>query len=300
MYYCYESSLIHDEPISRESIKKAAERYYHDVTEKFFLSNTHIKRPFTDKISIENQSGLLQEIINNAIAPKKSKKKHLSHFIVNEEISYLLDNLNLQGYISIFNQVRDRGMKTLNVYALDYGLCVYNGIEYHKPSTYTTQEINDSNIAHLITKYFNNTQIIKCKYNHEFEYELLDNIKLFGMICPTCFRNGTTEKCEVYTTNRQLLLKLKQMESIQSNELINYSEFLVLDYLNSKQNSLSAKNFSENVDLSLKTVENVIASLVKRELIEIDKDVSVHVISKTFYRLTDTGKAFIRNITPNN
>lgn len=293
--YCYESSLIHNNPISRESIRKASERYYHDITEKFLLSNVHIRRPFNDKISIENQNGLLKEIVANAIETSKNKKRPHSHFIVNEEISYLLNNLNLHGYISIFNQVRDKNMRTLNVYALDYGLCVYNGIGHYKPNNYTSQEIFDRNIAPLITKYFNNTQAIKCSENHEFEYELREKIELFDMACPKCFQNGKKNKCEIYTTDKKLLLRLKQMELMEQNNLINYSEFLVLDHLYSKQNSLSVKNISENVDLSAKTVESVIASLEKRNFLELDREAS-NQISKSVYWLTDLGKSFIQNI----
>ncbi len=49
--YCYETSILHNIPINKEAIKKASERYFHEITEKHFTTNLFVKRPFNDKIS---------------------------------------------------------------------------------------------------------------------------------------------------------------------------------------------------------------------------------------------------------
>jgi DNA-binding MarR family transcriptional regulator len=291
--YCYETSIIHDVPITKDTIRKASERYFHEVTEKYFKMNPFVKRPFNDKISIENQHGLLKEIISHLSSNKKKKIKHYSHFIVNEEFCYLLDNLNLNGYLSTYNQIKDKNNHNLTVYSLDYGLCVQHSIKYEKPGLTGIKEINEANIDSLIIKYFNNTQAIKCTEGHEFEYNLIGKFKNFRMKCPKCLDLNKISSCEVISIDKELLLRLKQIEEKQKDP-INYSEFTVLEYMLNKENSsLSINNITEHVDRSHRTVEKILDALMQKELVALDKDASSQ-LGKKLYRLTEPGGEMIR------
>jgi hypothetical protein len=48
--YCYESCLIHSTKITVEAIEKASNRYFNEVTLKYFLANQYVTKPFNDKL----------------------------------------------------------------------------------------------------------------------------------------------------------------------------------------------------------------------------------------------------------
>lgn len=290
--YCYESCLILDNPITKDAIKNASIRYYQEVTEKFFKTNLFVKRPFNDKISIENQHLLLQDIIKNASINNKTNKKNGSVFVINEELSYLLDNLNLNGYLSIYNRVKSKHLHDLVIYSFDYGLCMSHNLSFNPPKSSNEQLIKSASIDTLIIDFFNNTQTIKCPEGHEFEYKEIKFFERNGMKCVSCLQHNKISNCEIAPTNKQLIERLTQIEK-KRKDPINYSEYLVLDQIFSRENSLPIKTISENIDLSNRTVEGIISTLIKKKLIQVDREPSVH-FKKNFFCLTPIGKSFMK------
>lgn len=132
--YCYESCLIHNTKVTKDAIEKAAHRYFNDVTLKYFLANQFVTKPFNDKLSNEHQFELLNNIILRQLSNSKNIRsrtipgKPTNHFTVNSEISYLLDNLELNGFLTTYNQVNDKHNQLSVVYSLDFGLCKRNGL----------------------------------------------------------------------------------------------------------------------------------------------------------------------------
>src|SRR5690606_24172826 len=108
--YCYESCLIHGSKITLTAIEEASHRYFSDVILKYFLANQFVIKPFEDKISNEHQHELLNKIVerqkNNSQVNSgiKVSKRPTNHFMVNQEISNLLDNLELNGFITTYKK----------------------------------------------------------------------------------------------------------------------------------------------------------------------------------------------------
>lgn len=296
--YCYESCLIHDSKITKEAIENASKRYFNDITLKYFLANQFVTRPFVDKISNEHQFELLNKIIerqkiNSSTANRtRIKGKPANHFVVNKEISNLLDNLELNGFITTYNNIADNNSNLSIIYSLDFGLCKSNNINFSRAYNdklleYFVQSRFNMNV--LISDYFNKTQLLRCNNNHEFPYEMLDSLKKFRMRCPDCIDNGIMDSyCEVSLSNSEIRDKLKNIENNRLNK-ISYYEFLILDYFGDFEKTVSINKISTTIDKSEDTVKSNINKLIEKDLVFQDIPAS-KVLKKEVYSITKKGK----------
>jgi hypothetical protein len=89
---------------------------------------TYVTKSFEDKVSIENQKELIIKITNKQIANKKNIEKSrarlfaipnppTSHFIIGNELSTLLDSIELNGYITTYNKINDKNNIPSTLYA---------------------------------------------------------------------------------------------------------------------------------------------------------------------------------------
>jgi hypothetical protein len=60
LYYCYESKIAYDSPITRASLEDAAEKYFDLTINPFFQATTYSLKSFEEKISILQLRELLQ------------------------------------------------------------------------------------------------------------------------------------------------------------------------------------------------------------------------------------------------
>lgn len=301
--FCHESCLIHDSKITKEAIENASKRYYTDITLKYFLANQYVTRPFEDKISNELQFELLNEIIKrqkiNGSSANRSrvKGKPTNHFTVNKEISPLLDNLELNGFISTYNNVNDNNGQLSVIYSLDFGLCKLHGLNYDRAKNsklldYFTHARFNMNV--LISDYFNTTQIIRCNNGHEFPYEMLKTLKRYKMRCPDCMDEDKNGVCEVTLSNEELKEKLK---SIELKRFQNFSlpEFQIMDYLNNFNKVVSINKIASTLDKGEKTVITNINKLIERGLVIQDIPAS-QTLKKEVFALTEKGSNFVKVI----
>jgi DNA-binding MarR family transcriptional regulator len=298
--YCHESCLIHNSKITKEAIENASKRYFNDVTLKYFLANQFVTRPFVDKISNEHQYELLNKIIErqkiNSSTTNRTriKGKPANHFVVNKEISGLLDNLELNGFITTYNNINDNNSNLSIIYSLDFGLCKSNSINFNRAyNTRLLQYFSQSrfNMNVLISDYFNKTQLLRCRNNHEFPYEMLDSLKKFKMRCPDCIDNGIMDSfCEVSLSDSEIRDKLKNIESKRLDK-ISYYEFLILDYLGNFEKTVSINKISTTIDKSEDTVKSNINKLIEKDLVFQDIPAS-RVLKKEIYSITKKGKEF--------
>ena len=296
--YCYESCLIHESKITKEAIENAAKRYFNDITLKYFLANQFVTRPFIDKISNEHQFELLNKIIerqkiNSSTANRtRIKGKPANHFVVNKEISTLLDNLELNRFITTYNNIEDNNSNLSIIYSLDFGLCKSNNINFSRAYNdkllqYFVQSRFNMNV--LISDYFNKTQLLRCNNNHEFPYEMLDSLKKFKMRCPDCIDNGIMNSyCEVSLSSSEIRDKLKNIESNRVNK-ISYYEFLILDYFGDFEKTVSINKISTTIDKSEDTVKSNINKLIEKDLVFQDIPAS-KVLKKEVYSISKKGK----------
>ena len=297
--YCYESNLIHESKITRASIGNAAQRYYEEVVESYFEANPYITRPFNDKVNIANQLNLLNKIVSkqkyNKQSISKSKAKIFSnteqptsHFVVNEDFSTLLNNLELNGFISTYNKIKDKSNISSTLFALDYGLCRKHNLNYGRPKdTESRKYYSDSRFSlnNIVREHFNSTQVLKCSNGHEFSFELLNQFKLFDMNCPECLKVNNMNKCQITVSNTELVDKIKDLEKTALLD-IDIDDFKIL-YTLSQFSPVSqpSKRLGELTDNSFQFINKRIPRLIELGFIEVDQQKSL-ALSKEHYLIT--------------
>lgn len=299
--YCHESCLIHNTKIGVAAIENAALRYYTEIIEKYFLVNEFICKPFDDKISNEHQYELLNQIVERQILNKgitaKRSAKDTSHFYLNDEICYLLDNLELNGFISTYNKIKDVNNIFSTVYALDFGLCKKYSLVYGRPGiAKTNSHILPAifNFNNLIVDYFNSTQVIRCVYGHEFPYSEINEFKRFKMKCPTCMDEQIFSSCQVEMKFTELKEKFKEQEENEKIQ-ITFQEFLVLNFLKISQNSISFQRLTSSLDLAQTTIEHVVEKLTGKGWVELDTERG-EAVNKELVKITAKGVRFSEKI----
>jgi DNA-binding MarR family transcriptional regulator len=292
--YCYESCLIHSTKISKSAIENASLRYYTDVIEKYFLVNEFICKPFDDKISNEHQYELLDIIVERQVQNKKyiSKRqaKDTSHFYITNEIAYLLDNLELNGFISTYNKVKDDNNIFSTVYCLDFGLCKKYELLFGRPGIAKTNSHTLPalfNFNNLIIDYFNSTQVIRCVCGHEFPYKQLNEFKLYNMNCPTCMQERIFSSCEVKMKFTELKEKFIEQEENEKFK-ITFHEYMILNFLKVSQNSISFQRLSASQDISILTVATTIEKLTKKGWTDMDVSTG-QALNKDLVKITAKG-----------
>jgi predicted transcriptional regulator len=278
--YCFDSCLIHNTPISVAALENAAHRYYADVIEKYFLVNEHICKPFEDKISNEHQYDLLLKIVErqnkNKNISKTQRNNETSHFYINSNLSHLLDNLELNNFISTYNKVKDENNVFSTIYSLDFGLCQNFQLKYAKSGLKKIEKRFTKplfNFNSLIIDFFNSTQIIRCKRNHEFPYSEITEFKKFKMNCPICLEENILTKCEVEMKFKDLkkhFIETEEKEKI----IVRFQEFLILELLKLSQKPLSISKISMTLDISLVSTQSNLKKLVDKGMCEHDLEIS--------------------------
>ena len=292
--FCYESCLIYKVPISINAIENASLRYYNDIVEKYFLVNEHVCKPFDDRISDAHHYDLLKQIIQkqvtNNVVLKRRKVKYTSHFLINNDLTYLLSNLELNGFISTYNKIKDGNNVFSTVYCLDYGLCKKFSLEFGSPKTKDFEKsfsIQIFNFNNVIVDFFNSTQVIKCEYGHEFPYSEINEFRKFRMSCPICLDSGKVSVCSVslkYTELKERFLEREKSKSFT----ISFPEFLILDFLRLSNKSIPIKLICEITDLSFSTVNIRLGSLLSKNLIDYDM-AATKQLGKEFVIITEKG-----------
>jgi hypothetical protein len=311
--YCYESNLIHSTKITKASIGNASQRYYEEVTESYFEANPYITRPFNDKINIANQMNLLNKIISKEkynkqnISQSKAKiftvpDQPTSHFVVNEDFSSLLNNLELNGFISTYNKIKDKSNISSTLFALDYGLCRKHNLNYGRPKdTEHRKYYSDSRFSlnHIIREHFNSTQVLKCKNSHEFNFELLKQFEVYDMNCPTCLKEGNLNKCEITVSNLELVEKIKEIEKTSLLN-IDFDEFRILHSLSQfSPVSLPSKKLGDLTDFSYQYISKRMPRLMELGFIEIDEKKSL-ALNKDHYLITAKAKEKVIDLIADN
>ena len=301
--FCYESSLIHGSPISKDSIENAAQRYYTDITLKYFMANQFAIRPFNDKISNEHQYELLKKIVTrqktnaSPVYRTKIKGKPTNHFIISNSLKHLLENLELNGFVTTYNVTKDKTGEDSTVLSLDYGLCKRNGLNFSRASdkkliTYYSQP--RFNLNALVIDHFNKTQVIRCPQGHEYPFSMQSTLKTIKMRCPECLDNGEITKCEVVISSEEIREKMRAIENSNLRKTT-FEEYLILDYLQIAGKSVSIDRIVSAIDKNSVTTNRIISKLEEKAMAKLDLEISRR-LKKNYYIITEKGNKFVVDI----
>lgn len=301
--YCFESCLIHGVKIGISAIENASARYYSEIVEKYFLLNEYICKPFSDGISNDHQFELLNLIIKKQSTNSKylledsSKPSDASHFFINNDLAYLLDNLELNGFLSTYNKIKDSNNVFSTVYSLDFGMCKMYDLAYGRPG-----EANSNshilppllNFNNLIVDYFNSTQVIRCEKGHEFPYSEIDQFRRYKMKCPNCMEENLIIPCNVMM--KFIDLKEKFLEQEENEKFkISFHEYLILNLMKVSQTSISYQRMSSTLDISQFSVAQLVARTIEAGWAELDIAAGI-ALKKELVKITPKGARRVEKI----
>ncbi len=298
--FCYESCLIHGKKITIAALENAALRYYTDIIEKYFIVNEFVCKPFDDKISEEHHYEMMRKIIDrellNQKVIKRRKNNYTCMFVVNQEFSNLLSNLELNGFISTYNKIKENS-NFYTVYCIDYGLCKKYQLKFGTPKN---KDVNNFllqplfNFNTLVIDFLDSTQVIRCSNGHEFRYSEINQFRKYNMKCPICLESDIISNCKVIFKYTEIK---KQFEEKEREKKIRFTfvGYLIMDLLRKMQKALPLQKIGETLDYSTTTLQVHIRILIEQNMIAIDNE-PTQTLKKEFYVITKKGDDFLQHI----
>lgn len=297
--YCYTTHITLGKKITKAALNMATQRYFEEVTERYFETNKYVIKSFDEMASRENLKCLVDKLIdrqteNDTIINKRAKRNlPTSHFLVENSLCKLLETLELNGYISIYNKIRDKDNLASTLYSLNYGLCQKHNLSFGRPKNtelrkyYQERKFTFNN---LIKDHFNSSQMLECPNGHAFPFEQYDTMNAYGMICPSCVQKGILVKCETHVTNRNIIDLIEEY-SKNSIRLHDELEFGILNFLQyNNDRSYCASEIAENLDCSYQLITKRADKLIERELLVVDKEKRQ---KRRYFLITNEAKALL-------
>lgn len=293
LFYCYNSNVVFDKPITKASLEAASEKYYEKIIEPFFSSTTYSMMALDEKISTLQFRELLEMILDNLKLIKRrvtigeltgqaynKTAPHTSHFYFMPNYEKFIKTLELNFFITKYNEMSDRDAIKSSVYALNYGLCVKNNLRWGKPEGQRKYFIERPfNFNKLIDEFLKESKKIIClnpNCNKTFSIEQLPFLEFNKMHCPEC-------QCIVKTISISETIQ-KDIEKIDASKLLHPIEYSILHELNKFENPLRPKEIAEELDCSHQLIGK------KAKILDEDKKLLKRTIDKSgnrVYALTD-------------
>lgn len=263
LYYCYESKVAYGNAITRASLEDAAERYYELTIEPFFHNTTYSLKSFEEKISILQLRELLQIFVDEQKTIQRKirtgelvgiiydvvrSNPYTSHFIFNPIHEQFLKTLELNFFLSKYNEMsgRDRGKQS--VYCLNYGLCIKHNLRWGYPK-------GSENRKYLISRPFDFNSIIEdflrtskriicvnSECNRNFPFEQLQFLEFTNMKCPDC-----QSLVKVISNSETIEAELSRVDNAK---LLPDVELGILYEIHKSEKSLKPKEIAEELDCS--------------------------------------------------
>lgn len=259
LFYCYNSNLVFDKPITKSSLEAASEKYYEKIIEPFFSSTTYSMMALDEKIStlqfkqlldlfLENLKSIKKRVISGELTGQSYNKTspHTSHFYFSPSYEKFMKTLELNFFITKYNEMSDRDAIKSSVYAINYGLCTKNNLRWGKPKTQRKYFIERPfNFNKFIDKFLREGKKIIClnpDCNKTYSIEQLPFLQFNKMHCPEC-------QCIVKVVSISETIQ-KDIEKIDASKLLPPLEYSILHELNKSENPLRPKEIAEELDCS--------------------------------------------------
>ena len=293
LWYANQYSISKNTHITIKDLEISAERFYIDAIEVFFSQNKYMRVSFDEKFEKYHLRELLDKIIIKAklnkteISTSKSKifendkkKPPASHFYVEKRLENLLSTLELNFFITKYNEQKDQDANLNVFYYLNYGLCQKEDIYFGKGNDRKYIIQRRFNYSDIIRNYIQIAKEIKCKgCGTSYPFEMLEQLKLFDMLCPNCKKNNcviTHIETELPSTDKTIELPefdLKLLNALNIDE----PQFASL--------------LAQELDCYYQKVTRRVIDLTNKELIKKEKEIREKRYGKrSYYYLTEKAK----------
>jgi hypothetical protein len=275
LFFSYETTIIYGKKIGVRTIQTAARRYYEEKIGHYFRLNKFLHETFEERSSIYSLKELLEELVKRAkvlrsyreskIMKELSGRPPTSHFYVMASYDSVLSSLELNFFLTRYYEMKDRDGQDVVVYALNYGLCQQEAINYGRPREkrehrlYFVERIFD--YTPIIVSYIKVNQEIVCdKCHHRHSHEMLPAIQAFDMLCPRC-KNGN---CRVVNLSRKYEGLIR---AVSEENLLPGTEIGILKTLHDERKEMFAKEIAAELDCSYQLVGKRGRNLADRGLV---------------------------------
>lgn len=259
--YCYLSKTINNKRINKTDIESAAQRYYDENIRSFFSTTTHSLLSINEKVSILQLEELLNKISEKLSAIRKriqtkelkadsyvSSIPYASHFYFDSELEDFLKTLELNFFVSKYNDLSDRDGVSSSVYCINYGLAQKLNIPWGKPSgnqfrKYFIQRPFDFNS--LIINFLNESKRIQCtnpECKQEFSVNQLSYLEFSKFRCNLC-----SSHVEIQSISSSIIEKI---ESIDRTKFLPTPELKIIQELLKSEVPMYAREIAQEIDYS--------------------------------------------------
>lgn len=307
--YLYESNIVHKKKITKNDIEKASQRYFEEKIDAYFEKSVCKLLSYEETKSIyelkslkslisDRLSGIKTEITTGKLKGSlyDTKEPYTSHFYVLIEMEEQLNSLELNHYITKYDEKSDRDKNKISIYCLNYGLAYKNNILWGKKKHYNYRKYfieRPFNFSQLITNFLSKKEVIICSNDNcrkTFNQEDLQALKLYNMKCNSC----SSEVLVTEVIDHEFKRLLSKIDTLDKLGKIEYSIMLAL--LNSGK-PLFAREIAEEIDLSSYLIAARCKKLDKEKGYIIRSNVNVNGVYK--YEISGAGKLFFEQANLN-
>ena len=284
--YLYVSAIIYGKRIRKVDIENASEKYYDEKIEAFFKASTYCLLPVQENRKIYQ----LEELKNVLISRSKEIKKQIlsgeltgklyqkscpyaSHFHIAKEAEQYVMSLELNHFITKYDEKSNRDGRAVSIYCFNYGLAKKNNIPWGKPTgkKYRTYFIERPfNYTTLILNQIKEVKVLKCtnsECGRVFSESDRGGLEFTHFKCPDC-QAAVVEESVI---DAKIEEKLKNI----TLEKITVEEMDVLLALNAQLGSVYAKDIATDVDMNSQRIAKIFKKLAEDKKLVIRDTTSV-------------------------
>jgi DNA-binding MarR family transcriptional regulator len=270
-----DSVTAYDHPIGARAVQHASAKYYEEKIEPFFGIQKFAHESFSERASIFSLKALLEEIVDRARELRDYKGSKVtrdvlgrtpsSHFHIAKSLDASLRTLELNFFLTLYYEMKDRDGKNVSVYALNHGLCNKYTLSFGRPSgqrehrLYFVERIFD--YTSIVRRFLECNQEIKCdNCDTIFGLDKLESLVMYGMLCPAC-RKG---RCEVINLSKKYESVIK---SVDPGLMLPATELGILETLFTEGRQMVASEIAGELDCSYQLVGKRGRNLADRRLV---------------------------------
>lgn len=264
--YCHENRIIFQKQITKSDIESAAEKYFNEKIDTFFHTNTYCLMSLNERISIFQLNELKKLLVDKLSEIKKrivtgdlkgkiyiSSSPYSSHFHVYPNLENFLKTLELNHFLSKYDELSDKDGNLVYIYCINYGLAKSNNILWGKPkgSVYRKYFIERPfNFSKVVTEYMATTKKIQCTNKDcgkMFKIEDIPFLEFNNNKCNVC---GSQVAIEAFSP--QLI---KEISKIDQRKLLPKEDLNIIIELSNTNNKFKfAREVAEELDYSINVV----------------------------------------------
>jgi hypothetical protein len=296
--YSSQNSINSDRPINKTDIEFASQRYYEENLYPFFENTTYSTLTIDEKIPILQLKILLEQIVSKLAEIKKRIQKgdlggeaynpnqpYASHFFFEPKLEKYIQTLELNFFITKYDDMISKKVKKASIYCINYGLAKKFNLPWGRPEDikyarkYFIETPFDFNS--LITEFLLKSKKIHCtnpECNQQFTFNDMPNLEFTHFKCPHCHSIVITEDLMSKDVEEEL--------KIDENLLLPQSDLKIIFALAKEDAPVYAREIAGEIDYSPQFIGHRC-----RKMIE-ESGLIIRSMARAPYKYQLTKKAF--------